>query len=126
MDDRATGRIYIRDLQCRCIVGINPEERENKQDVIINVVLETDLSRAAETDAIEDTVDYKKVKVAIIDMVEHSSFYLVERLADRIAAVCLEDGRVCAAEITVDKPGALRFARSVAIQVRRERGDGKR
>ena len=123
MDERALDKIYIHDLHCRCIVGINPDERVNKQDVIINLVLEADLRAAAESDSIDDTVDYKRVKLAVVDLVEQSSYLLVERLADRIAAVCLAEPRVQAVEVTLDKPGALRFARSVAVHMRRSRAD---
>ena len=115
-------RIYIRDLLLRCIVGVFPEEREKPQDVLINVVLECDLSRAAETDAIEDTVDYKAINKRIIALVEGSSFHLIETLADRILGICLSCAGVERAVVTVDKPGALRFARSVAVERAGERG----
>lgn len=119
-------KIYIRDLHLRCIVGIYPEEREHKQDVIVNVILRCDLSEACRSDRIEDTVDYKSVKKRIVAMVEASEFFLIERLADAIAEICLESPAVALAQVTVDKPGALRFARSVAVEISRtrERGDG--
>lgn len=112
-------RIYIRDLALRCIIGIYPEERREKQDVIINVVLETDLAPAAASDQLADTLDYKALKKKILALVETSSFNLIETLADRIAQLALEDARVQRATVTVDKPGALRFARSVAVEVTR-------
>ena len=121
MDDARLDRIYIRDLKCRCIVGINPGERTNLQDVIISIVLFANLRAACASDRIEDTVDYKSVKQAVLSMVEASSYFLVERLAGRIAEVCLENARVCAVRVTVDKPGALRFAHSVAVEIYRER-----
>lgn len=116
-------RIHIRDLQARCIIGIYPEERENKQDVIVNVTLHTDLSRASASDRIEDTVDYKKIKKGILELVESSQYFLVERLAGRIAEECLQEPAVRRVDVTVDKPGALRFARSVAIELTRERAE---
>mgnify|MGYP003780250905 CR=1 FL=1 len=124
MADRCLDRIHIRDLHARCIIGINEEERHNKQDVIVNITLHADLTRAGRSDNIEDTVDYKRVKQNVLRLVEESSFFLVERLAQRIADVCLEDAAVQRADVTVDKPGALRFARSVAVQISRERGSG--
>lgn len=114
-------RIYIRDLALRCIIGIYPEERENIQDVVLNIVLDCDFGRAPETDAIEDTVDYKGLKKRIVSLVEASSFNLIETLAHEVAGACLEDAKVQAATVTVDKPGALRFARSVAVAVTRKR-----
>lgn len=114
-------RIYIRDLATRCIVGINPDERVNKQEVIINIVLEADLSKAGASDNIDDTVDYKRIKQAVLELVEKSEFLLIERLADAIAQVCLREPRVHAVQVTLDKPGALRFARSVAVEITRKR-----
>ena len=114
-------RIHIRDLQARCIIGIYPDERSNKQDVIINVTLHADLSRATESDNIDDTVDYKGLKKRILETVETSEFFLVEKLAGRLAALALDDPRVRRVDVSVDKPGALRFARSVAVEITRER-----
>ena len=114
-------KIYIRDLALRCIIGLYPEERKNKQDVIINIVLETDLRAAGKSDNLNDTVDYKAIKLAILDFVENSSFQLIESLAEGIAAICLKDRRVQSATVTIDKPGALRFCRSVAVEVTRKR-----
>lgn len=123
MADRRMDRIYVRDLVCRCIIGINPEERTNKQDVTINIVLEADLSTPCRTDDIADTVDYKEIKKNVLGMVEGSSFLLVERLAQRVAEICLECPKVRQACVTIDKPGALRFARSVAVEITRSRQD---
>jgi len=114
-------RIYIRDLALRCIIGLYPEERKNKQDVIINIVLETDLRAAGKSDSLNDTVDYKAIKLAILDFTENSSFQLIESLAEGIAAICLKDARVQNATVTIDKPGALRFCRSVAVEITRSR-----
>lgn len=118
-----TDKIYIRDLLCRCIVGIYPDERENKQDVIINIEMACDLSRAAVSDNIDDTVNYKSVKKEIIALVENSGFLLIERMAGEIASLCLAHEGVRQVRVTVDKPGALRFARSVAVEIVRTRPD---
>jgi len=114
-------RIYIRDLALRCIIGVYPDERREKQDVIINVTLGCDHADAARTDRIDHAVDYKTIKKGIIELVEQSEFYLLEALADRIANLCLDHARVQSVTVTVDKPGALRFARSVAVEVTRSR-----
>ena len=121
MAERELDQIHIRDLTCRCIVGINPEERTNLQDVRINVTLHTDLMPACLSDRIEDTVDYKGVKQSILALVESSEYFLIERLAQRIAEVCLQNERVQAVRVTLDKPGALRFAQSVAVDIFRRR-----
>ena len=114
-------KIHIRDLALRCIIGIYPEERINKQDVIINITMETDLSKAGQSDDVNDTVDYKAVKLAVLDLVEKSEFNLIESLADRIAKICLNADGVERATVTIDKPGALRFCKSVAVEITRER-----
>jgi dihydroneopterin aldolase/D-erythro-7,8-dihydroneopterin triphosphate epimerase len=114
-------RIHIRDLQARCIIGVYPEERREKQDVLINIILEADLRKAGRTDRVEDTVDYKAIKKRLLAMIESSQFLLIEALAQRIADLCLEHPLVEMAQVTVDKPAALRFARSVAVEVTRRR-----
>ncbi len=114
-------RLVISDLLLRCIVGINPEERTHKQDVVINLTLYADLSRSAQSDSIEDTVNYKTIKNEVVAMVESSSYLLVEKLAAKIAEICLRVPLVEAAWVRVEKPGALRFARSVGVELLRRR-----
>ena len=114
-------KIYIRDLSIRCIIGVNQDERTEKQDVIINVILFADTRKAGQTDDLDDSVDYKKVKKTILSLVENSEFLLIEKLAEEIAKVCLEDSKVQKVNVTVDKPGALRYTRSVAVEIVRTR-----
>lgn len=114
-------RIYVRDLSLRCIIGIFPEERKNRQDVVVNLVLEGPFSEAARTDSIEHTANYKTITKQIIQLVEDSEFFLIETLAEKISGVCLADPLVQRAKVTLDKPGALRFARSVAVEIVREK-----
>ena len=113
--------IYIRDLKFRCIVGINEDERIEKQDVVANVTLWTDLTRACRSDNIDDTVDYKTLKKTILAMAEHSHFLLVEALAQAIADLCLENDKVHQVKVCVEKPTALRFARTVGVEIVRTR-----
>lgn len=114
-------RIFIQDLALRCIIGVYPEERRDKQDVVINVTMETDLRAAGKSDRLEDSVDYKSVKKRILEIVEGSQFQLIESLAERIAEACLEAELVQRAIVRIDKPGALRFARTVSVEVDRSR-----
>jgi FolB domain-containing protein len=115
----AMGKILIRDLDLKCIIGINDPERLVKQDVRINVTLYADLKKACRTDSIDDAVNYRTITKDIISMVESSSFFLLEKLADEIARLCLKYPGVERADVAVDKPGALRFSRSVAVEVSR-------
>jgi dihydroneopterin aldolase/D-erythro-7,8-dihydroneopterin triphosphate epimerase len=116
-------QIQIKDLLLRTIIGINDEERRNRQDVIINITLEADTRAAGQSDDINDAVNYRSLTKSIIQLVENSQFYLVEKLAAEIAGLCLNDPRVVRAIVTVEKPGALRFARSVGVTIYRTRED---
>lgn len=121
MDYDRSDKIYIRDLLVRTVIGINPEERNIRQDVLLNLTLFTDQKSAGQEDDLELTVDYKAVKTAVISLVESSSFGLIEALAAEIASKVLEVKGVLACRVTVDKPGALRFTRSVAVEIFREK-----
>ena len=120
MDKSLLDRIHIRDLLVRCIIGIYDDERREKQDVNINITLFADLRKAGQMDDINDTVDYKTIKKKVIAMVEESEFFLVEKLAQRIADICLENPMVQVARVCLAKPGALRFARTVDVEIERE------
>ena len=114
-------RIRICDLLVRCILGINEKERREKQDVLINLTIHADLRKAGKSDSIEDTVDYRALKKRILVMVESSQYFLVEALAEAVAELCLDQQEVRQVEVSVEKPHALRFARSVAVDIIRKR-----
>ncbi|WP_298864244.1 dihydroneopterin aldolase [uncultured Gimesia sp.] len=116
-------RIQISDLLLRTIIGINNEEREKKQDVVINITLHVDLRKAGRSDDISDAVNYRTITKEIIDLVENSRFQLVEKMADEVAKICLIDQHVQQASVSIEKPGALRFTRSVGVTVERTRED---
>lgn len=116
-----TDSVFIRDLLVRCVIGVFPEERDKLQDVLINIVMDADLTEACRGDRIEDAVDYKKVKQAVMAATERSRYRLVEALAGRIAEICLAEPRVSRVEVTVEKPGAARFARGVGVRIVRKR-----
>ena len=115
----------IRDLLVRGIVGINPEERQHEQDILVNATLWADTRPAAASDAIEDAVNYRSVAKAMIAHLREGRPRLVERLAEELAGICLAaDERIAEVEVSVEKPGALRHARSVGVVIRRlRRGD---
>jgi D-erythro-7,8-dihydroneopterin triphosphate epimerase len=116
-----TDMIQIQDLLLRTVIGINEQERRNRQDVLINVTLYADTRAAGRSDDIDDAVNYRTITKQIIERVEGSSFFLVEKMAAEIAAICLADPRVERARVRVEKPGALRFARSVGVEIERAR-----
>ncbi|MCA9960270.1 MAG: dihydroneopterin aldolase [Anaerolineales bacterium] len=117
-------KIIVRDLLMRAIIGINPDERVKKQDILVNLVLYADTKKAAETDDIDDAVNYKTISKQVIDRVENGSDYLVEKLVNDIARMILHDyPQVQKVQVRVEKPGALRFARSVGVEIERTRED---
>jgi len=115
--------LLVKDLLLRCIIGAQDWEREKKQDVLINLVMDTDIRAAAKSDNIADALNYRTVTKAIIAHVEESSYFTVEALATAIARICVVDHHVSRVTVRVEKPGALRFARSVGVEIEREVGD---
>lgn len=116
-------KIIIKDLRLVGIIGINDDERINKQDILINLVLFADTRPAAASDNIADAVNYRTITKHIIRHVEASSDFLVERLVSDIARIVLTEYDVERAIVRVEKPGALRFADSVGVEIDRTRAD---
>jgi 7,8-dihydroneopterin aldolase/epimerase/oxygenase len=116
-------RIFLRGLQVECIIGFIEWERRIKQTIVIDVELPVDCARAAETDEVANTVDYKKVAKRIIAFVEASDFKLVESLAHRIAMTVLEEFDLAWVKLSVNKPGAIRGSRDVGVSIQRTRAD---
>lgn len=124
MEEKRLDKIQIKDLLIRGILGINPDERKNRQDILVNVTMWADTRSAAASDAIEDAVNYKTITKAILAHVENGAPMLVERLVTEIAQIAVQnDERVQAVEVSVEKPTALRFARSVGITIYRTRDE---
>jgi dihydroneopterin aldolase/D-erythro-7,8-dihydroneopterin triphosphate epimerase len=117
-----TDTLFIKDLLVRTVLGVTDEERRDKQDVLISVALETDTSAPAKSDDLADAVNYRTLSKEILALAERSQFRLVERFAEEVAALCLREPRVKRVRVTVEKPGALRFARTVGVTI--ERGAG--
>jgi len=113
--------IFIDDLLVRCIIGIHDWERKARQDVLVSVELDVDTAPAGASDDFAHAVDYRDLAKRIIEMAEASGYQLVEALAEEIARLCLVDDRVEAARVRVEKPGAIRFARSVGVTIERAR-----
>ena len=117
-------KLSIRALQARCIIGTKPEERTKKQDVVIDIELEADLSAACRSDRLDDTVNYQALKGEVLGMIEASGFFLIEHLAQEVADICLRHRRVRRVRVLVQKPGALAPARTVGVEIAREQGAG--
>jgi len=120
---RRLDRIFINEIVVSGIIGINPDERVNEQDICVNVIMWVDTSVAARSDDIADAVNYRTITKRIIEHIENGEPMLVERLVQEIADLCLEDERVDSVEVSVEKPGALSHTRSVGIKILRSRVD---
>ena len=120
MTSEVCDRIFIRDLSAAIIVGILPHEKLHKQEVIVNVRLSVDCAPAAKTDAIEDAVDYSLIHDRLIEHMQASQYGLIETLAEKLAAICLEDTRVRDCLLSIDKPEALQHAGSVGVEIYRK------
>lgn len=110
-------QILIKDLLVRTVIGINEDERRSRQDILINVKMDVDTLPAGISDNLDDSVNYRTVAKRIIQLAEHSRYFLVEKLAHELASLCLEDQRVRQVTLRVEKPGALRFAESVGVEI---------
>lgn len=114
-------KVFINDLMVRGVIGISDRERSQAQDIVVNVVLYTDITKGGETDTIDDCVNYRTIAKAIIAHVEEVSRYTVEALATDIAALCLNTEGVQKVRVKVEKPGAVRFSKSVGVEITRKK-----
>jgi D-erythro-7,8-dihydroneopterin triphosphate epimerase len=118
-------KIRVKNLLLRTYIGFNPDEQVNRQDVIINFEIETDVSnKALAEDDPGDILDYKSITKKIIQLVQEGRFKLLEVLAQKILDLIMENKKVRRAKVEVDKPHALRFAESVSIEMEAENTAG--
>lgn len=116
-----TDTIFLRDLKVETVIGIWDWERKIRQVVSIDLELAVDIRQAAATDDIDDTLNYKAVAKRVQQFVGESSFQLVETLAEKIAALILDEFPVPSVQVRVNKPGAIRGARDVGVLIRRSK-----
>jgi dihydroneopterin aldolase len=116
-------RIFLRGLTAECIIGFIDWERRVKQTVVVDLELPVDCRRAAISDDVGDTVDYKKVAKRVLAFIEASEFKLVETLAQRLAMLLLEEFGLEWLRLSINKPGAIRNSRDVGVSVVRSRAD---
>jgi dihydroneopterin aldolase len=111
--------VFIRELRIETVIGIYDWERNIRQPVILDLEMGADITRAAASDAIADTLDYKAVSRRLIEYVEASEFQLVETLAERCAEIVLQEFQVPWVRLTLNKIGALSAARDVGVIIER-------
>jgi dihydroneopterin aldolase len=118
-------KIFLNGLSVECIVGIWEWERQVKQTVVLDIELATDIRKAAASDHIDDTIDYKKVSKRLLSFVGESQFQLVETLTERVAEILIKEFQVPWCKVTLDKKGALRGSKDVGIIIERTTADYK-
>jgi dihydroneopterin aldolase len=116
-------KIFIHALKTEAIIGIFDWERQVKQTVIVDLQISADVRKAALSDSIDDTLNYKRVAKRVLAFVETSQFHLVETLAEHIAMLLLEDFGLTWVRISLSKPGAIRSSRDVGVLLERDRND---
>lgn len=114
-------QVFISDLVARGIIGINDWEREKRQEILINIVLFGDLRIAGKSDDIQDCIDYRAVAKKVLAHTESAKRFTVEALAADLARLCLDEPGVQKVRVRVEKPGAVRFARSVGVEIERDK-----
>jgi len=116
-------RVIIKDLLVRGIIGVNDWERKRAQDILINLTLFTDTRRAAVTDNLADCVNYSTMSKKIQAHAESAERLTLEALANDLVKICFEDKGVQRVIVRVEKPGAVRFAKSVGVEIERSRDE---
>ena len=116
-------KVIIKNLLVRGIIGVNDWERKRPQDILINITLFTDTHRAAETDDINDCVNYSMVSKKVQEHAESAEKLTVEALANELVKLCLKEQNVQKVVLRVEKPGAVRFAESVGVEIERIRDE---
>ena len=116
-------KVIIKNLLARGIIGVNDWERKRAQNILINITLFTDTRRAGETDSLEDCVNYSTMSKKLLAHAENINRLTVEALANDLAKLCLQEKGVQKVIVTVEKPGAVRFAESVGVEIERSRDE---
>jgi len=116
--------VFFEDLALRILLGINPDEREKAQDILVSVRLGASVAPAVASGQLEDAVDYRALKKRMMAVAEERHFGLVEELAHALCSLALDVPRVRWAWVRVEKPGALRHARTVGVEIVRHRAQG--
>lgn len=114
-------KVFIKNILARGIIGIRQWEREKPQDILINLDLFTEIRNQTSADNISECIDYSNVTKKVIHHAETAQRFTVEALAEDIAMICLEDLRVLKVTVRVEKPGAVRFAETVGVEIERAR-----
>lgn len=116
-------KVIIKDLLARGIIGVNDWERNRPQNILINITIFTDTRRAAQTDSLDDCINYSTMSKKLLAHAESVNRLTVEALANDLAGICLKEDGVQKVIVRVEKPGAVRFAESVGVEIERSRDE---
>ncbi|MGB9640143.1 MAG: dihydroneopterin aldolase [Anaerolineales bacterium] len=116
-------KIFIKELIARGIIGVNQWERAVPQEIVISLTMFVDTRPASQSDDVGDTINYSDIAKRALQLAETQKRLTVESLADDIAKLCLEDERVKKVIVRVEKPGAVRFTKSVGVEIERSHSD---
>jgi FolB domain-containing protein len=112
-------KIYIRNLELETLIGVLPKERSRRQYLTLNITLSCDLHTAGITDNLKDTIDYKTIEDKVASAIINGDFFLIERVAEVAAEICLETSGVEVAVVTVEKTGSMSYAESAIVEIER-------
>jgi FolB domain-containing protein len=116
-------KVIIKNLLARGIIGVNDWERKRAQNILINITMFTDTRRAGETDNLEDCINYSTMSKKVLTHAENINRLTVEALANDLAKICLQEIGVRSVIVRVEKPGAVRFAESVGVEIERSKDE---
>jgi len=120
-EEHIPATLFIKNLTVACIIGVNKDEREHQQEIRMQLFLWTDIAKASRSDNVEDALDYSTIYKEVVQRVEHSKFYLIERLAYEVATICLQHPLTLKAKVVIEKIGALKSAESAGIELTLEK-----
>ena len=123
MNTRSADLLFLRGLECQCVIGFIDWERRVRQTVLIDLEFPAECARAALSDAVADTIDYKQVAKRVLAFVSESQFQLIETLAHRLALMLLAEFPFAWVRVSLSKPGAIRHSRDVGVSLERRRAD---
>lgn len=121
MSEQSSDVVFLRGLAVETTIGFFEWERHVKQTVVLDLTIPVDCARAAGSDDVKDTVDYKAMAKRCIGFVSESQFHLVETLAHKLALTLLAEFDIAWVRVSLNKPGAIRGSRDVGVTIERRR-----
>lgn len=121
MTKRQSDKIFIKDFLVRIRIGIDEVERATETDVLINIIMYTDTTKAAKTNDLGDAIDYRQIHGDILALVRKRPFVLIEHLAQEIADMTLAHPLIQTVQVTIEKPSILKYSKSAGVEIVRRK-----